>query len=607
MPTDTTAGGRDEDPFEPGSVRRALAATFDAVVLTDDEGTIRHVGPGSGGAFGYPSDELGGRAIGSLLGDALPTTFDGPVEERECDLVDAEGRTRTVLVSVRGVEAGNATRLYAVRDVTARRSRERRFESLLERSTDAMSVLDEAGVVTYGSPANERIFGYAPASLVGEPALSVVHPDDAARVDEALSALLDDPEEATARIEYRGRHADGSWRWVESSVHVCEELPEGSLVVSSRDVTDRVERARRLEAAREARSFALQGAGAGIWEWEAGTGDLRLDESCERLFGLEPGGFDGRIETALEYVHPDDVAEMRADLERALGLEVDHVPRSIYRIVREDGVERWIESRAKLLTDDAGDPVRLLGVLVDITERQERLRQLRVLGRVLRHNLRNDLNVIRGHAELVASIGAAPATQCADRILRQSDRLLETADKERDITGVLATTPNREPIDLSPVVDRVVESARAEFPDARLSVDRPATATAVATDRIDALLGELVENALEHADRDPPTVDVRVTVGETSVEVRVADDGPGVPEMDREVVRGTGEVDPLFHGSGLGLWLVAWIGRRSGVTVRFEENDPRGTVVRVDVPRSGTNEDADGDGQSGGLPEPLDE
>ncbi|MEF8851938.1 MAG: ATP-binding protein [Haloarculaceae archaeon] len=87
---------------------------------------------------------------------------------------------------------------------------------------------------------------------------------------------------------------------------------------------------------------------------------------------------------------------------------------------------------------------------------------------------------------------------------------------------------------------------------------------------------ELVENALEHTDSD-----VRVTAeatGDDYVEVRVADDGPGIARQERGVIE-KGEETALEHGSGVGLWLVAWAVREYGGTVEFADRDDGTTVV----------------------------
>jgi signal transduction histidine kinase len=80
---------------------------------------------------------------------------------------------------------------------------------------------------------------------------------------------------------------------------------------------------------------------------------------------------------------------------------------------------------------------------------------------------------------------------------------------------------------------------------------------------------------------------VSVTADDERVRIEVADDGPRIPEMERRILVRGSKIEPLFHGSGLGLWLVYWIVTRSDGTLTFHENEPRGNRIRIELPRAG--------------------
>jgi signal transduction histidine kinase len=98
----------------------------------------------------------------------------------------------------------------------------------------------------------------------------------------------------------------------------------------------------------------------------------------------------------------------------------------------------------------------------------------------------------------------------------------------------------------------------------------------------------LLENAVVHGDSLTPSVSVTVRRRETdgTVDVVVADDGPGIPEQERQVLV-DGRETPLEHGSGLGLWLVNWIVSESMGELAFDDNEPRGSVVTISLPTPG--------------------
>lgn len=103
------------------------------------------------------------------------------------------------------------------------------------------------------------------------------------------------------------------------------------------------------------------------------------------------------------------------------------------------------------------------------------------------------------------------------------------------------------------------------------------------TDPLVDAIDELLTNAIEHADSSTPTVWVTVRDGEAFARLDIADDGPGLPEMERQVLE-SGTETPLRHSSGLGLWLVRWIVKDLGGDVTARERDGGGTVISLRLP-----------------------
>jgi len=565
--------------------RATLSNIRDTVFITDDDGRFTYVCPNTRHLFGATPDEI--REMGSveaLLGDPVVGGGEvtaGAYENVEREITDADGETHTVLVTVDPVSIETGTRLYTIRDITDRKAEAERFRAFVDSSSDIITVVDDEGTVGYVSPAIEAILGYDQSALVGETVFEYVHPADRERLAGALSAAAGQQE-----IErYRIRHADGAWRWLESVASV-DALPDGSHVVNSRDVTERVRAEKRQRALEKSRSLALAAANAGIWEWDLSADEVSLDQSCEGLFGLDSGSFDGTIEAFLDRVHPEDRRRVRRVLQTVLGgTEPSDVT---FRIVRPSGTERWVNGRWTVLDDGTGESRRLLGVNVDVTERQEQLRQLRVLDDVLRHNFRNHMNIVRGYAETVQERATGDTAEDAREIIRWSDRLLDITDKQRAITKVLSAEAAVEPTDVIRVVAAVAAQYRSSHPDVTIETEGPEVARALATRDIDRALSELVENAIAFNDSEQPRVTLRVRTDDEGVRVEVADNGPGIPEMDRRVVAGERDLDPLYHGSGLGLWLVSLIVRRSEGTLSFESG-PDGATVVVHLQSAGQN------------------
>jgi len=221
--------------------------------------------------------------------------------------------------------------------------------------------------------------------------------------------------------------------------------------------------------------------------------------------------------------------------------------------------------------------------LRDVTELRTRQQRLTVLNRVLRHNLRNDMNAIEGYATILADrYEARPAEQ----VREVSTDVVDLADKARQIERVMARRGETRAAPAGALAESVVADVAARH-DAAFTVVTPEPSVHVPGRGIlRPALENVVENAVEHNDADDPTVEVLVEVtggDEPAVVYRVADDGPGIPPQERRVLL-EGTETPLAHGSGLGLWLVYWAIESLDGTVAFEDNDPRGSVVTLEVP-----------------------
>jgi signal transduction histidine kinase len=206
-----------------------------------------------------------------------------------------------------------------------------------------------------------------------------------------------------------------------------------------------------------------------------------------------------------------------------------------------------------------------------------------VLNRLIRHNLRNDVQVLGGFAErLTTEIEDPQLADVAGRVERKADDLGGMYDKVADIQRTIEgeAAPTR-PVELRPVADEVVGEFREEYPDADIEVAIPGDSSVRANDRLGRVLANLVENGIRHHDGETPSV--RLVAEETGgrVEIRVADDGPGIPADEVAVLTGDRDLTQLDHGSGFGLWLVKWVVDGYGGDLRFEESQSGGTVVVV--------------------------
>ncbi|ATW86828.1 PAS domain S-box-containing protein [Halohasta litchfieldiae] len=283
-----------------------------------------------------------------------------------------------------------------------------------------------------------------------------------------------------------------------------------------------------------------------------------------------------------ELFHPDDIEPIEAEMEAVA--DSDRTINSQYRVQTDDGDWRMVETTVRgSHSTPATDGVII--TIRDITDRYQNQQRRRVMNRVLRHDLRNDMNVVVGHAEILTETLDAKRGRHAETIEQKASNLVRLGEKVRKIDQRLhGRDQELKRIDLSRIVEDEVQSIHETYPDTEIRT-RVENASILGDTLIRSAVTNLIENAVEHNDSETPEVDVVVThCPETDrVELTVSDNGPGVPEAEQRVIT-AGIETPLEHISGLGLWLVKWIVEGMDGELAIENTDPRGSVVTLSFP-----------------------
>jgi len=324
-----------------------------------------------------------------------------------------------------------------------------------------------------------------------------------------------------------------------------------------------------------------------------------IDDLADPLVVADPEGRVVRLNDAARAAFvegvPDGPRNAAAALDRPvsalLGVDVDFDGDTDPFESRVDGERRTYAVSVSPLRDPSGAHVGWTVVCPDITARERRRQQLEVLNRVLRHNLRNDAGVVHGYADFLADrLEDDELVRMADAIERRSAALESLGEKARTVETLL-DGESRTDLAVGSLVERVVADARAAHPDADVSVDvRTDEAASVAERSLEAAVENLVENALQHHDGEGVEradggawAAVTVDLVDDALVVRVADDGPGIPDAERDAIA-AGEETDLQHGSGLGLWVVHWAVATLGGEVTYANREPRGTVATLRLP-----------------------
>mgnify|MGYP002762413946 CR=1 FL=1 len=297
------------------------------------------------------------------------------------------------------------------------------------------------------------------------------------------------------------------------------------------------------------------------------------------------------------YADPDERAAFSDRL-----LEEGTVDNVELQFETADGNQIWGEVSGIVTETDDGPVFEL--ALQDITTRKERDQQLDVLNRVLRHNLRNALNVIDGNAAMLnAAIEDDELRSHVERIERRVSNLEALSEKAVTVRSLFdqgrSTTTA---CDVQALLIRVSNELEECHPDARVVVDAPEKSLYVNADvRLKMALAELVNNAVVHNNQSTPEVTLTTETvtrdGEQAVEIVITDNGPGIPKNERKAIE-SGEETPLQHGTGLGLWLVYWAMSLLGGDIHIDDADP-GTRIALRLPQAGGDAQSQPDGGTG--------
>jgi len=302
-----------------------------------------------------------------------------------------------VLAAVRGSQARHISfdRVLTV----ALSPAEERFRALSENSPDSISRFDRGMRHIYINQAAIKLYGKPPVSLVGKTITESGLPE------EYCSAL----KERIARVFETGRPTQME-DYVPSgeSVLFCQSRcvpeygPDGTVanvLVVSRDLTDRKRAEDALSESMARLDLALQSAEMGAWHWNIQEDKRYFDDQVCRLLGIEPATFSGSAEEFFDAVHPDDRERLHEALSRTVEQDLPYEPE--YRTVWPDGTIHHIAARGRLFRDDAGRPLRINGIIWDITDRkqmEDALRRSEARYRNLFENMTEEVhlwNVIR--------------------------------------------------------------------------------------------------------------------------------------------------------------------------------------------------------------------
>ncbi len=268
---------------------------------------------------------------------------------------------------------GKRTILASVRDITERREAqealrrtEERFRSLVQNSSDVITVIGPDGTILYQTPSVKRILGHEPEDRVGKNVFEnpLIHPDDAARQRDLIDRTVRDPS-LNPVFEAQLRHGDGSWRWVEGVVtNLLSDPNVGGIVLNARDIGERKRAEEALEESEQRYRSLFDHHPDAVYAFDLKGCFLSANPACERLTGYTAGEL-SRM-SYVPFIVPEDLERTMRHFEGAARGEPQN-----YEIAITDKRGRRVELNVtNLPMVVAGEIVGVYGIAKDVTERK---------------------------------------------------------------------------------------------------------------------------------------------------------------------------------------------------------------------------------------------
>jgi PAS domain S-box-containing protein len=503
------------------------------------------------------------------------------------------------------------------------RIRERVHQAVVENAPVGVCHTALSGHFQYINKAFCDLVGYRPEELAALTWQEITHPDDL-ELARTLAHQVITGEIPHYRLDQRYLCKDGSAVWVNFFGNFVyddagQPLQGVGLAV---DITERKRVEMALRDREERLVLAHSAARLGTYDYDVRNGTVQWDERTCQLWGVSLSEFVA-YDVFLSGVHADDLASTTAALQRALDHEGDPHYEATFRVCnRIDGVTRWIKANGRAVFEQ-GEPLRLVGTVEDITERQQsqerireseqRLRELsdhkdRFLA-MLAHELRNPVAPIRSAAEVLSRTATPGSSEqsMVGIIQRQAQQLSRLLDDLLDVARITQgrIELRREPVTLASCVQVAIESIEPLILEKRhrVTVSHAAPLLTVNADkvRLTQCVSNLLINAAKYTDPGG-RIDIRTFTEAQETVIEVHDDGIGMsaellPRVFELFVQNDASLDRSQGGLGLGLSICkqliemhggrmaavsAGVGQGSTFTIRLPTEQP---VPAPDVER----------------------
>ena len=493
-------------------------------------------------------------------------------------------------------DSGTVTQIAGItRDVTERKRREMeltQFQEAVDQTADAVYIVDSNGNIEYANAAFEElktttgtdVFGRISQILSPEPA------EDSKATEFWETVRSGDQWEC----EITEKRTDGESITISQIVSPISDTagdPQ-KFVIIARDITERKEYEMQLKAAREDLREIIDLVPDIIAVKNKDGQYLLANQTTAEAYGTSVKEIEGTLEREL-LPSPEEAKKFRQDDQDVIE---SGEPKQISEeeLTTADGETKTLRTTKIPYEANGSNTDAVLLYARDITPLKQYEKHLEtqrdnlnLLNQVVRHDIRNDLQLIQAYAGMLAEADSLSEThqQYLSKVLKAADNAIDLTTSARDLSEVMLQNDiETKPIQLPQTLEQQVDRLRSETQTAAITIDGSLPAVDVMADELlDAVFRNLLKNAVQHNDKDIPEIVVSATRHGQQIVVKVADNGRGVSDKHKKEIFGHANQGLGSEGTGIGLHLVKTLVDRYDGNVWVEDNDPEGAIFCVEL------------------------
>jgi PAS domain S-box-containing protein len=448
-----------------------------------------------------------------------------------------------------------------------------------ERVTDGFYAVDGEWSITHWNGRMADLTDSDAAAVVGDRLWEAVPVVVGTELETQLREAMAAGESRTVEVYLDSPVAE----WIEAHVYPGED----GLSVLAREVTDRRHRRRELRETKRTFEAIVESVPDAVVMID---GDRRVtfwNTAAEELFGWSETAVLG---DRIPFVPAERIEEVDETLQE---LDAGETVRARETVRQDKTGNRLDVSFSMARVDVDGELVGYVGTYADISRRkeyerslEERTEKLELLNRILRHDVRNDMTVVLAQLELLAEHVDDAGEDRLRTVRERSEHVVELTDVLRDLLRVLLDDdPSLRRTSLSKTLEDELDDVSTSFDGVVTRIDGALPQVSVeANEMLGSVFRNVLKNAVQHNDADVPTVTASVEEGADTAVVRIADNGPGIPDGRKEEVFGRGEKGLESSGTGIGLYLVDTLMAEFDGDVWVEDADAGGACICLEFP-----------------------